>query len=256
MGLNKLQTVEIDELLSQFGLSDSEKKVYLALLPAGKMHLSPIARAVNFPVTTTQSVVSRLAQKGLIGISKQKSRQVYEAHDPVVIKKLLERQLEDAKNVIPMLQELMKDDTTGAKIKVYYRTRVTDIFHEALESRSKEIYEIVSAKDFQEVIGEKFHFTKRRVKKEIGLKSLRVESNEIKKYSKHTHRRELREAKFLPREIDFKSSVMFWDNKVAFFSTKSEGIAWTVESKVIFEMMKQIFEVLWSISRKMETLEE
>ena len=88
------------------------------------------------------------------------------------------------------------------------------------------------------------------------MKSLRVESEEIKKYNKDTHEAELREAKFLPREMTFQSSIMFWDNTVAFFSTKDEGIAWIVESASIKDMIEQMFEMMWSVSRRMETLEE
>jgi hypothetical protein len=115
---------------------------------------------------------------------------------------------------------------------------------------------VVAAKDFQEILGEKFHFTKRRMQAGIYLRSLRVESQEIKKYNKKIHDKELREAKFLPREMDFKSSIMIWDNYVAFFSAKNEGLAFVVESNSISLMMTQMLEMFWSVSRRMETLAE
>ena len=130
---------------------------------------------------------------------------------------------------------------------------MTDVFNEALSAKSKYIYEIIAARELQEIIGEKFHFTRRRVAANVRLKSLRVESQEIKKYSRQTHDRELHEAKFLPRELTFRANLLFWDNTVAFFSTKSEGIAWIVKSAVIKESVQQIFDLLWSISRRMET---
>ena len=130
---------------------------------------------------------------------------------------------------------------------------MTDIFHEALACKSKHVFEIVSAKDFQEIIGERFHFSRQRIKAGVHLKSLRVQATEIKKYSKKTHERELREAKFLSPELTFRCSLMFWDETVAFFTTKDEGLAWTVQSKTLVETYKQIFDLLWSIGRKMET---
>ena len=148
------------------------------------------------------------------------------------------------------------DAMDQSKIKIYYRERVTDIFHEALNSKEKLVHEIVSAKDFQEIIGEKFHFTKRRIKNNVHLRSLRVETQEIKKYNKSIHEREMRQAKFLPKELNFRASIMFWDNKIAFFTTKNEGLAWVVESKIMRETIEQIFNMLWSFSRRMETLEE
>ena len=130
---------------------------------------------------------------------------------------------------------------------------MTDVFHQALAAKNKSLLEIVSAKDLQEILGEKFHFTRRRLKVGLRLRSLRVERHEIKKYSKETHMRELREAKFLPRELSFKASLMCWDDTVAFFSAKDEGLAWTVESRSIAETVRQLFDLLWSVSRTMET---
>lgn len=252
--LSKLEQVEIIEVLNQFGLNEKDREVYFALLKSGKATITPLARMVHFPVTTVQSILGRLDKLGLLSVSTRRSRHIYEASDPAVLKKILERKIQDLNNILPLLKNLKVEAGGGAKIRVFYLERMTDIFHEALQARDKLVYEIVSAQDFQYILGEKFHFTRRRVKAGLRLKSLRVEKHEIKKYNKKIHERELREAKFLPSELTFRSSIMFWDEKAAFFSTRTEGLAWIVESTAIVEMIKQLFEVLWSISRRMETL--
>lgn len=254
--LTKLEQQEIIEVLDQFGLGEKDRQVYFALLKSDKTTVSPLAKRVRFPVTTVQSVLGRLEKRGLLKVTTQKSRHSYEAEDPIILKKLLKRKIQDVNNILPFLKKLKAKDTAEAKIRVYYRARMADIFHQALESQDKLVYEIVSAKDLQNILGEKFHFTRRRVQQGVHLKSLRVEKWEIKKYNQNIHERELREAKFLPRELTFQASIMFWDNTIAFFSTKEEGLAWIVESKATTEMMKQIFELLWSVSRKMETISE
>lgn len=197
--------------------------------------------------------MARLAEFGLVAVSQRGSRHLYEAHDPVILRRLLERQLEEAAGVIPHLQALQAEDRRPARIRIYGGDRAADVFHQALASKSKQLLEIVSAKDLQEILGEKFHFTRRRLKNGVRLRSLRVEKYEIKKYSKEAHARELRESKFLPRELSFRASLMCWDDTVAFFSSKDEGLAWTVESRSLAETVRQTFELLWSISRTMET---
>jgi len=254
--LTLLEQKEVQEVLNSFGLGEKDQLVYLALLGQGVSTLSPLAKLTGFPLTTIQSVLKRLVSFGLVGITKEKSRQVYQAEDPTVLKKIFERRAEEAESIVPILRQLKIEPVLGARIRVFERERVTDIFNEALESKSKVIYEIVSAKDFQEIIGEKFHFTRRRLAKGIHLKSLRVEEFEIKKYSKKIHERELREAKFLPVEMSFRGSIMFWDNTVAFFTSKDEHLAWVVESQSIREMNQQTFELFWSVSRRMETVME
>lgn len=254
--LTPLQAKEVRELLSQFGLHDSEQTVYLALLPLSDTTLTPLARTVQLPATTVQSILHRLADRGLVLTTKRKSRHVYRTANPRALKQMLERQLKDVATVLPLLEKLMSDTRHETHIRVYYRERMTDIFLSALESKNKQLYEIVAAKDIQNILGEKFHFTKRRVEKGIRLKSLRVESREIKKYSAATHRRELRETKFLPRELTFRASFLCWDNTVAFFTSKEEGLAWVVESRSLRETIMQLFELLWSVGRKMETAVE
>ncbi|MEK7623823.1 MAG: helix-turn-helix domain-containing protein [Patescibacteria group bacterium] len=244
---------ELTEVLTSFGLNKKDQDVYLGLLTLGSSTITPLSRALRMPATTVQSAANRLHADGLVGISKRKSRQVYEALDPIVLKRLLEEKIKEVSGIVPLLQALQKDEHEDARLRVYYRERMTDVFNEALSAKSKYIYEIIAARELQEIIGEKFHFTRRRVAANVRLKSLRVESQEIKKYSRQTHDRELREAKFLPRELTFRANLLFWDNTVAFFSTKSEGIAWIVKSAVIKESVQQIFDLLWSISRRMET---
>lgn len=244
---------EIREVLERFGLRDADQRVYLALVASGASTLSPLSRQTGLPVTTVQSVAKRLVDLGIVNVTKRKSRSVYEADDPAVLRRILERQAEEVAGIIPMLQKMKSGPASSPKIRVYQRERVADVFHEALKGKDKLVYEIVSARDLQDVLGEKFHFTKRRVADGVRLNSLRVESQEIKKYSKSAHARELREARFLPRDLTFRCSIMFWDDTVAFFTTKAEGLAWTVESKTLRETFEQVFSLLWSVSRHMET---
>jgi sugar-specific transcriptional regulator TrmB len=247
------QHKEIKEVLSRFGLSDSDQLVYLALLGQGASTLSPLAAETGLRLTTVQSILQRLAGKGIILATKNKSRTLYQADEPTVLRRLLETQIEEIAEITPLLKLLKTEQASSGKVKVYTRERVTDIFLESLKAKNKLIYEIVAADEMQNLIGEKLHFTRRRVKAGVHLKSLRVESNEIKKYSRATHERELREAKFLPRELTFSGNLLFWDNTVAFFSTKNEGIAIVVQSASLRETFQQIFELLWSVSRRMET---
>lgn len=254
--LSKTEQKEIIEVLNNFGLNEKERAIYFSLLTRGRSTISPLATELDYPLTTVQSIVERLSSKGLVSVGKNKTRHYYEANDPIELKNILEQQVKEVSGIIPLLNKIKGDELVASKVKVYYRDRVTSIFQEALKTKNKMIYEIVSAEDFQQVIGEKFHFSKRRIENNVRLKSLRVEAKEIKKYSKRIHERELREAKFLPAEMNFRGSFMIWDNTVAIFSTKNEGIAVVIESVVISEMLKQMFEVFWSFGRRMETLAE
>ena len=244
------------EVFEQLGLNQNEIMVYWQLVSLGRATLTPISLAADLPLTTVQTIVKRLVARGWIKVGKNKSRQVYEALDSVIIQKILERQTQEVKQILPLLKKIKADRVVKNKIEIYRGKNIVDLLHKALEGKEKIIYEIVAARNFQITIGEKLHFTKNRVERGIELKSLRVEVEEIKKYNEKIHRRELREAKFLPRELNFDASMMMWDQSVAWFSNADEKTAVLIESGSMVQMQKQIFELLWSVSRKMETLVE
>ncbi len=235
-------------------MSESEQKAYLALLGLGQCTATPLAKFIQLPTTTTQSILQRLAKRGTVHVSKRGSRSVYEARDPRVLKQLAEQTLREVTQAIPLLERLRTGVPADVRVRIYTRGRAADVFLQALETKHKTVYEIVSARDLQVWLGEKFHFSQRRVAAGVQLKSLRVEAHEIKKYSRETHAKELREAKFLPAELQFRSSILFWDDEwVAFFSDVGEDQIIVVRSKSMAFMVHQLFDLLWSIGRRMET---
>lgn len=252
MNITTTQLREIREVLAAFGLKEKEHQVYIALLQSATTTTTPLSRKVHLPVTTTESILERLATKGLIEITKRKSRHLYTAADPAVLRRTIEEQLEEMKGIIPLLETLKKEYTTDASVRVFYRERFNSIFDIILADKPPVLYEIVAARPIQDILGERYRFTRRRVTRGIRLKSLRVEKEEIKKYSRLSHERELREAKFLPRELSFRASLFCWNDTVAIFTTRSEGTALVIKSPVLFQTFQQLFMLLWSISRTME----
>ncbi len=252
--LTTSQRNELAELLARFGLGEAEQRAYLALRSLGPTSLSPVAAELGKPVSTVQSIMHRLVKIGIVDVTLRKSRKIFQVSDPTRFTRLAERQLQDASHLIGLLKMLDPEQTAfPAKVRVYSRERITDIFHRILESKSKHVCEIVSAQDIQEIVGERFHFTKRRVAKGIKLKSLRVETHEIKRYSREAHARELREARFLPAGTAFHASLACWDDMIALYPVRQEGLAVVIQSASLSAMLRELFEILWSISRRMET---
>ncbi len=256
MKLTQTQRKEITEVLSGFGFNTKDEQVYLALLEMGTATLTPLSRKLRMPVTTVQSAMSRLQSKGVVITTKRKSRSVFEAHEPSVFKDLLKEQATAIASIVPLLQSLKATSAEQTNVRVLERERVTEILNESLKCKDKLVLEIVSAKPFQDLIGEKYHYTRRRLMEGISLKSLRVRSFEVKKYNEETHKQEEREARFLPAELTFASSVLIWDQTVALLSTKSEGAHILITSPSIALMYRQLFDLLWSVSGKMETLQK
>ncbi len=256
MPISKQENNEISEVLSSLGLNSKEQIIYKTVISLNQTTLTPIAKQAQLPLTTTQSIVERLVKQGFLNTTKSGSRHIYQASEPKLLEQKLLQQSKDFAAISPLLNELKTEKGGSTQIKIYYNDRIKDIFFQMLEAKTKIIYEIVSGEDIQKILGEKFHFSKRRVERNIYLKSLRVETHEIKKYSSRIHAKELREARFLPKELGFQTSIFFWDDTIAFFGSQNENLAWTIRSHAWTDTLKQLFSFLWQLSRPMITLKE
>lgn len=250
----ELPRTEIRELFDSFGLRPDEQRAYLFLLEHGASSVSPVARGLGKPVSTTQAILARLLLSGVVDVSLRGTRKIFAAAEPERFRHLAERQVQDAVQLARLLAPVhRKADLMNARVRVFPLERMADVFHLVFKCKQKQVSEIVSARDLQELLGARFHFTNRRVKSGIRLRSLRVEATEIKRYNKISNAHELREARFLPVGTLFRSSLAFFDDTVIFYPAKQEGFALVVESRSLREMIEQVFEILWSMGRRMET---
>lgn len=69
------------ELLEQFGLSDKESALYLALLELGQADVAAIAAKANVKRPTAYVLLDALRDKGFVSLQDGTSRQ-YQAEDP------------------------------------------------------------------------------------------------------------------------------------------------------------------------------
>jgi hypothetical protein len=66
MSIKSIQDQEIHESLEQFGLALAEREVYLQLIQHGATTVTPLARSMEEPATTVQSILQRLAKLGVV----------------------------------------------------------------------------------------------------------------------------------------------------------------------------------------------
>src|SRR3989344_849600 len=91
---NLRRVMEIESALKEFGLSENEIKVYLALIKTGESTVQNIAKNAELPRTTTYHLLESLEQKSLVGFVIKESKKYFQAAPP---KKLIQT-LEEKKN--------------------------------------------------------------------------------------------------------------------------------------------------------------
>ena len=131
--------------LVEFGLSDKEAKVYLALLELEVAGVTEVAETANINRSSTYVVLSSLKKKGLVSTSEDKKIQHYIAVSPEMLFREAEDRANQAEkikktidNIIPELKALHKDTKQRPKIKIFEGEKgIIDAFEDTLHNKEK-----------------------------------------------------------------------------------------------------------------------
>jgi len=114
-----IRKMDINLALKEYGLTDKEIEVYLALLPLGSINLQEIAKRVDFPRTTVYNTLNYLLQKGLVSKIIKKGVTYFEASDPDKLIDKLKQKKELLERVLPNLQGLKKSKIESSSVEIY-----------------------------------------------------------------------------------------------------------------------------------------
>lgn len=243
-----MANIDIKQALGRYGLDDKEIKVYLALLSWGNATVKELAESTKLKRTSIYLIADRLVSLGILGQYKAKYGTHYVAESP---KKLISR-LESIKNdvsaILPQLEALEKKEDEEASVK-YFKGKegYMAVLEDTLAGYSHEMYYLGSTKDLNDIISEKYvtdHYIPERLKRRIMFKQI-VFADDFAKQQKLDDGQNLRVTKFLPQDRFFTGSMLVYQDKVAYFSSKRELSCVVIESRDIAEMERQKFLLLW-----------
>jgi sugar-specific transcriptional regulator TrmB len=247
-------------VLQKFGLKSVEVDAYTLLLGFGQQPASVIAKKLQIKRTTARVYLENLVKLGLVKFNWKDRTQYFFAENPEASLEILEqnkaktfRKLEDNLNqfaaIMPELSSMVRQDSCIPKVVFYEGIDELKRMYQDTLTSDGEILCMSSVDDLKELFGEKYDnwYVKKRTKKGIPLRYIakntpeeRVEQKKDKKF--------LRKSKLLPvAAFGISNEINIYDNKVSIITLKEEKIGVLIESKEIYQTMKIIFELLWSI---------
>lgn len=252
--------------LIEFGLSDKEAKVYLALLELEVATVTEISKTANIKRSSTYVVLESLKEKGLVSMSEDKKVQNYVAISPDML--LLEAQnrakeAEDIKhkikNIVPGLKALHKDTKERPMIKVYEgKPGVMNSISESLECEEKLIRTCSSFEnwinedsDFREFMSE---YVKKRHTLGVKMYSIHPDTDIAKEFADIDYSQFDKTVLIPKAKYKFPAELAIWDNKIGYVSPDKKGFAMTIESEEIAEMMKNIFDLAFEEAKRLNKI--
>lgn len=249
--------MELTNVLQRLGFNENKAKVYLACLELGRAPASDIAKKAGLIRTTVYKILEELAAEGLIEADLTSKVKAFIALPPAKLIASIENKKDVAQESLPFFLEIFSSTKYKPKVRFYEgKDGIKKVFEDALTSKEKVIYTFSPIKDLLSELGPTYarHYTNKRVKDNIWRRALRQAAE------KETPRGQWefyaddekvkREVRFLPKNIVFSTLIQIYDEKVSVIALEKENFAFIIESHELSNFMKQLFNLLWSISKK------
>lgn len=248
--------IRMDEYLKLLGLTEPERKVYLACIKLGSAKASIIAEHAKIERQASYYVLRLLIKKGMITKSIKSGITYYSCINPRLLLDNIEEEKrikeEALKNLAKEYENLQGTALPKPKVEIYegiegFKTAA----REAIAGNDKEVYSIISEKivNFRPIFLEPY--VKKRSELGIKVKVITERTPELIKRKKES-KKELREMRFLDTLIKGKDYEMaITQDKVIFLRvTDKEQIGIKVQDPAFAELQRNIFQLLWNLSER------
>lgn len=238
---------KFNQLFSALGLSETETKIYLAVLELGQTNMQNLAKKSGVKRTRIYNYIEKLEQKNLISVSKKKKRQIYSATNPEHLLEIEKARIGEIQNNLPELMAIYNKPENKPKITFYEGVEgIKTIYADSLKERKP----IVGWSDFEnmaDVLGEYYFdiYPPERAKRGIVIKTFIPDGPKSRNFQKKDAQY-LRQTK-LVKFSDWKTEIYIYGNKVALMSFRSKPpLAVLIEDQDITQTLRFIWEQLWS----------
>ena len=259
--------MDIQVILKNFGLSEKEIAVYLALIELGPSSVREISAKSKVNRGTTYDILKSLISSGIVSYYNKESKQYFMAEAPEKLLSALDQKKDDLDEVrasitenLPLIRTLFEKQGGKPVVKFYEGSKgVRQIFEDVLDEVSSAtdktyyLYSSATAEHRKNVYGSMPDFSEKRVKKGIKVKIISL--GEGGQLAGLDERKQMRFSSPLPlgegRGEGFKglgaNHEIIYAGKVAHISLDQSGepVGVVIQNEEIYNMQKMIFEFNW-----------
>lgn len=246
--------------LVEYGLSDKEAKMYLALLELEVSTVNEIAKVAEVNRSSAYVVLEALKEKGLVSVSHDKKIQHYIATSPEALLYSAESQAQRQENVknkiadiVPELKALHKDTKQKPKVRVFEgKQGLIAAFEDSLCNKEKLMRVSSSVGNLFKIMPEYFEgYVARRIQKGVRMLGIHPFDEISKKLAENSPKFD--EPMLIPKEkYFFPVDFTVYDNKVGFMSSDKGGWALIIENKEMSEVMKSLFDLAFEEAKRLD----
>lgn len=250
MALNKIK-----DTLTQLGLSETESRVYLAMIELGPDSVQNIAKKASISRTAAYDVIGALQDKGIASTFQKGKKTLFSAEDPGKLKAYFEgrvhtmkNQLDELKSMVPQLRVMQAEDRPV--VRFYTGNEgIRAAFRDVEDVRATELLELTNTNIVYDQIDIKLirELRSRPFFNKLPLKSL-LAGAVLRSPKPNTTFRAL------PQRVgDFSGNIWIYKNRVSFVDIVGEHEVIIIESQVFADSMRAMFNAAWATSEPVRT---
>jgi predicted transcriptional regulator len=243
---------DIRQTLIKLGLTESEAKVYLAMLKLGEHGMQNIAREAKISRTAAYEIVSTLQKKGLVSEITRGKKTVFAAEDPEKLNAYFEQRIKDIHTELDTLRritpELRVMQGGGDKSRVRFFTGkegLQALFRDVELVAPRDLYELSNIDAVYESLDANLLTRARSV-----IDYDRTKVKMLYKGSPRQHSRNV-EMRYHPQAAgDFQGDIWIYANRLAFINFTSRLEVVIIDNQVFSDTLRAMFLAAWNSAQE------
>lgn len=235
------------KLLKTLGFTDSESKIYLISLEMGPSSVQDIAKQADVSRVTTYAVIESLTKHGLMSSVQKGKKTYYTAEAPERLVAYVQTRMKNMESTLKEVESAISDLKLmqgGEKpvVKLFEGPEALKAIHDdILLSKPQQLEEFGNLDEINGLYGgsDLDSFKERLARLNPKIRGFMLTAGETKLHGKATNITKLSKEKF-----NFDGDVLVYANKVALSTFKGRQISVLIESKILADTMRAMFDAL------------
>ncbi len=241
----------IKQVLTDLGLSETETRVYLAMLKLGPNSVQNIAKKSGVSRTAAYELIGSLQKKGLTSTFQKGKKTMFSVEDPDNLQSYfkgrltqMKGQLGTLKRLVPELRVMHGGD--NPRVRFYQGEEgVRALFRDVHSLNVKELLEVGNADIVYETLNEKVLLQLRRLEGFKNIKARSLFAGTLRNVHPGATFRKL-DQKF----SDFKGNIWVYKNRIAYVMLVGDIEVVIIENEIFADTMRAVFNQAWESAEK------
>ncbi len=249
---------DLKEILAEYGLSDKESSVYLAMLELGPASVQDIAKKSGVNRATTYVLIESLKRRGLMSTFEKGKKTMFVAESPDRLKRLIEKEMSVIKDKEQRLQEalpsflaLYNSSAQDKPIVKYFEGNEGVKTARELMMRCRgEMLNFVAVDESTVNVSKIGENQRLEVGKRLQGKVIIALKEGVK--LPYFDRSNWNVKQISYDSYPFTGDLHLFDNKVLFIVMKAQPIAFLLESPEVYGLTRAMYEAVWSNAKQLD----